>query len=62
VPRDLAVHLRKSPGAKRFFESLDAQNRYAILHRLMTAKKPDTRAKRLATFVQMLIEGRKLHP
>ena len=62
VPEDLAAALRKSPRAKRFFESLNSQNRYAILHRLMTAKKPETRAKRLATFVAMLGEERKLYP
>ena len=62
VPPDLAAALRKSPNAKRFFEALDGQNRYAILYRLATAKKPATRAKRLATFVEMLREGRTLHP
>lgn len=62
VPPDLAAALRKSPKAKRFFEALDGQNRYAILYRLATAKKLETRARRLATFVSMLREGRKLHP
>ena len=62
VPDDLAAALEKSPQARKFFQSLDSQNRYAILHRLMTAKKPETRAKRLATFVEMLLEGRKLYP
>ena len=62
VPSDLAAALRDSPSTKRFFESLDAKNRYAILHRLMTARKPETRAKRLATFIEMLREGRKLYP
>jgi uncharacterized protein YdeI (YjbR/CyaY-like superfamily) len=62
VPDDLAAALEKSPQAKKFFQSLDGQNRYAILHRLMIAKKPETRAKRLATFVEMLREGRKLYP
>jgi len=61
VPDDLAAALENSPQAKKFFQSLDGQNRYAILHRLMTAKKPETRAKRLATFVDMLREGRKLY-
>jgi uncharacterized protein YdeI (YjbR/CyaY-like superfamily) len=61
VPDDLMAALRKVPRAKRFFESLDPQNRYAILHRLMTAKKPETRARRIETFVEMLGEGRKLH-
>ena len=62
VPPDLAAALRKAPKAKRFFEALDRQNRYAILYRLATAKKPETRAKRLATFLAMLQEGRKLYP
>jgi uncharacterized protein YdeI (YjbR/CyaY-like superfamily) len=57
----LAAALRKSPPAKRFFESLDAQNRYAILHCLMTARQADTRAKRLAKFIEMLREGRKIY-
>ena len=62
VPDDLAAALQKSPRAKKFFQSLDSRNRYAILHRLMTAKKPETRARRLATFVEMLREERKLYP
>lgn len=62
VPGDLSAALRRSPRAERFFESLDARNRYAILHRLMIAKKPDTRAKRLATFIEMLSQGQKLYP
>ena len=40
---------------------LDARNRYAILYRLHDAKKPETRARRLEQFVQMLREGKKLH-
>jgi len=62
VPPDLAAALRKSPEARRFFEALDSRNRYSILHRLMTAKKSETRARRLSTFVRMLQEGRTIHP
>ena len=62
VPPDLAAALRKSAKAKRFFDALDGRNRYAILFRLATAKKPETRARRLASFVAMLEEGRTLHP
>lgn len=61
VPDDLTDALRRAPRARRFFESLDARNRYAILHRLMTARRPETRSKRLAAFVQMLLEGRKIY-
>jgi uncharacterized protein YdeI (YjbR/CyaY-like superfamily) len=62
VPDDLAKALAKSAKAKKFFESLNAANRYAILYRLQEAKKPETRARRLATFVEMLKKGEKLHP
>jgi len=46
---------------RRFFEALDRANRYAILFRLQTAKKADTRARRLADFLKMLEGGRKIH-
>jgi uncharacterized protein YdeI (YjbR/CyaY-like superfamily) len=62
VPDDLARALAKHPTAKAAFATLDATNRYAILHRLMTAKQPETRARRLATFVEMLAAGKTLHP
>ncbi len=62
VPDDLASALAKRPAAKAAFATLDATNRYAILHRLMTAKQPMTRARRLATFVDMLEAGKTLHP
>lgn len=62
VPDDLAAHLRKSPRAKAFFETLSSQNRYAILFRLQTAKKPETRLKRLANFVEMLERHETIHP
>ena len=61
VPNDLGAALSKSKRAKSFFESLDSRNRYAILFRLQTAKKPETRAKRLKLFVEMLKRGEKLH-
>jgi uncharacterized protein YdeI (YjbR/CyaY-like superfamily) len=62
VPDDLARALAKRPAAKAAFATLDATNRYAILHRLMTAKQPATRERRLATFVDMLEAGKTLHP
>ena len=62
VPPDLQAELDADPRARKFFESLDSQNRYAILYRLQDAKRPETRARRLAQFVAMLKEGRKLHP
>jgi uncharacterized protein YdeI (YjbR/CyaY-like superfamily) len=61
VPPDLARALAKNAKAKAFFTTLDSRNRYAILHRVQTAVKPETRAKRVATFVAMLSERRKIH-
>ena len=61
VPDDLQRALDASPAAKEAFAKLDAQNRYAILHRTQTAKRPETRARRIATFVAMLERGETLH-
>jgi len=54
VPPELAAALDASPNAKAFFETLRGRNRYAIIYRVTTAKKPDTRARRVADFVAML--------
>jgi uncharacterized protein YdeI (YjbR/CyaY-like superfamily) len=62
VPPDLEDALRRNKKAKAFFETLNSQNRYAVLFRIQTAKKPETRAKRIAQFVEMLAKGEKLHP
>jgi uncharacterized protein YdeI (YjbR/CyaY-like superfamily) len=62
IPEDLQAALDASPPARAFFATLDAANRYAILWRLQTAKKPETRSKRMSDFVAMLARGEKLHP
>jgi len=59
VPDDLQEALDASPKALEAFERLDRQNRYAILYRTHDAKRPETRARRIATFVEMLEQGRK---
>lgn len=61
VPPDLHTALKKAPAAKRFFEQLDRTNRYAILYRVNDAKKPETRARRIAQFVEMLGRGETIH-
>ena len=61
VPDDLAAALKGNRKAAAFFETLSSQNRYAILHRIQTAKKPETRQKRIAEFVGMLARGETLH-
>ena len=58
VPDDLAAALAAEPAAQKTFDGLSGTNRYAVLYRVHTAATPQTRAKRIATFVQMLAEGR----
>jgi uncharacterized protein YdeI (YjbR/CyaY-like superfamily) len=62
VPPDFIAALEANPKAKATFAALNGQNRFAFLFRLQTALKPETRAKRLKTFVDMLNHGRTLHP
>lgn len=57
VPDDLRAALAADAGAKALFDRLDGQNRYAILHRIADAKRPETRAARVAKFVAMLARG-----
>ena len=61
VPDDLQAELDANPKAAAFFADLDSANRYAVIWRLGEAKKPETRARRLAKFVAMLEQGEKLH-
>jgi uncharacterized protein YdeI (YjbR/CyaY-like superfamily) len=61
VPDDLQAELDANPKAAAFFADLDSANRYAIIWRLGEAKKPETRARRLAKFIAMLENGEKLH-
>jgi uncharacterized protein YdeI (YjbR/CyaY-like superfamily) len=62
IPEDFQAELDKNRKAKAFFAKLNSVNRYAILFRLQTAKKPDTRARRLQQFIEMLEKHEKLHP
>jgi uncharacterized protein YdeI (YjbR/CyaY-like superfamily) len=62
VPEDLRTALDREPAASELFERLDSTNRYAILHRLQEAKKPETRARRIEKFVAMLARGETLYP
>jgi uncharacterized protein YdeI (YjbR/CyaY-like superfamily) len=61
VPEDLERALRRNAKARRSFEQLDGQNRYAILYRVQDAKRPETRARRIATFVAMCHNYETLH-
>ena len=62
VPPDLQVAFEAHPGAAEFFATLNAQNRYAVLFRIQTAKKPETRARRIAQFAAMLARHETLYP
>src|SRR5260370_228705 len=61
-PSDLQAALDANKRGKSFLAALDARNRYAVLFRLQTAKKAETRTKRLQQFVEMLSRHEKLHP
>jgi uncharacterized protein YdeI (YjbR/CyaY-like superfamily) len=62
VPADLQRELDRNPAAAEFFATLNSQNRYSILYRLQDAKRPETRARRLAKFVAMLNAGERIYP
>jgi uncharacterized protein YdeI (YjbR/CyaY-like superfamily) len=62
VPDDLQSALTANPAAETSFVALKQRNRYAILYRIRDAKRPDTRARRIAQFVQMLAEGKTPYP
>ena len=61
VPDDLAAALAADPRDKAFFETLTGANRYAILYRVQDAKKPETRAARIARFVEMCHSHETVH-
>ena len=62
VPKDLQAALDRVASAKAFFATLNRRNKYAILFRVTTAKKADTRARRIQQFVRMLAQHRALYP
>ena len=61
MPQDLLDALEAMPGAKAFFQTLDRQNLYPIYYRLQTAKRPETRAKRMAEILSQLERGERFH-
>jgi uncharacterized protein YdeI (YjbR/CyaY-like superfamily) len=61
VPEDLLAALDAEPGAKAFFATISAANRYAVLWRIQTAAKAETRARRIAQLVAMLARGETIH-
>jgi uncharacterized protein YdeI (YjbR/CyaY-like superfamily) len=62
VPDDLAAALDADPRARAFFDTLNASNRYSIVYRVNDAKRPETRARRIAKYVAMCAAGEKIYP
>lgn len=62
LPDDFRAALDEHPDAKAFFETLKSANRFAIIYRIQTAVKPETRARRIAEFVVMLQRKETLYP
>lgn len=61
IPDDFLKELRKNPAAKKFYGTLNRANLFAIYHRLQTAKRPETRARRLENMIAQLAEGKAFH-
>jgi uncharacterized protein YdeI (YjbR/CyaY-like superfamily) len=61
IPEDFQAALEKNQKAKAFFETLKSAERYSFLFRIQTAKKAETRAKRIQEFIEMLERSEKFH-
>lgn len=62
VPSEFSAALAANPAARGMFDRLSAANRYAVLYRLATVKRPQTRRRRIDQFVSMLAKGETIHP
>ena len=62
IPEDFLKVLSRNKKAKTFFDSLNKANLYSIAYRLRTARKPETREKRLKAILEMMAQGKKFHP
>ena len=62
VPEDLERELAGNEAARAFFATLSSANRYAILYRIADAKRPETRARRIAKYVAMLAAHETIYP
>lgn len=62
IPADLATALSANPAAEKMFAGLNGANRYAVLYRIETAKRAETRARRIEQYVKMLARGETIHP
>lgn len=61
IPQDFLHALETMPAAKAFFATLDRKNLYPIYYRLHTAKRPETRARRMSQILAQLDQGQRFH-
>lgn len=61
IPADFLEALKTNKQAEAFYATLNRTNLFSIYYRLTTAKKPETRAKRMTQIIAMLSEGKKFH-
>ena len=61
-PAEFMEALNKNKKAKSFYETLNKANTYAILYRIQTAKKPETKTRRIQQYIEMLERHEKFHP
>jgi uncharacterized protein YdeI (YjbR/CyaY-like superfamily) len=61
IPTDFQAALDESPRAREFFATLDGANRYAVLFRIQTVKKAETRSRKIREFVEMLERNERIH-
>jgi uncharacterized protein YdeI (YjbR/CyaY-like superfamily) len=61
MPADFRKELDRHPKAKAFFKAISRTNSYAIMWRIQTAKRPETRARRIQTYIEMLEKGATIH-
>ena len=62
IPADLTEALAQVPRAQAMFDILTSANRFAVIHRVTSVKRPETRAKRIAQFVEQLARGETIYP
>ncbi len=62
VPDDLAAAIAADPAAQAMFDVLTKTNRYAMIHRLLTVKRAETRVRKIGEFVAMLARGETPYP
>lgn len=60
--KTFSKHSMPTARQRSFFATLNSQNRFAILYRIQAVKRQETRARKIAQFVEMLSKGEKLHP